>query len=490
MHELLMTLSGWWMNHAQDSLLRYLTHSAVTLAMVGVVAWLADRLLRSVGPQAQHRMWVTALPLSVALPLLPAGWLARLGPAHTTAGLGTVTVTYHMVAAAAERWRVSPLLCAVLAAAYLLTLLFSMARLLSRGRRTRAMVRRATRLPLEASACGSLHDAARRFGVTMPEVRCSSETRGPVVLGLRRPLLLVPEGFFATENAEEIQRESDGDIRTASDDDIRTASDEDIQMASDVDIRTASDDDIAAALAHECAHIRRRDFAKNLIYECVATAVAYHPACWLMRRRIAETRELVCDEMAAAAVGDRPEYAASLLRLATSMAVPSQASQAIGVFDGNILEERIMRLTMDVPKVTRARRIAMAAVAACTLLGGAATAAALSFEVTPQDAAKAGTAQEKIYHVGNGVTPPLLTHSVDAEFTQKAKEAKYQGVSVVQCVVDTHGMPQHVHSVRKLKMGLDEKAIEAVRQYRFEPGTLDGKPVSVAITIEVNFHLY
>ncbi|HEY2003375.1 MAG TPA: hypothetical protein VGG80_13710, partial [Acidobacteriaceae bacterium] len=193
MHELLMTVSGWWMNHAQDFLLRYLTHSAVTLAMVGAVAWLGDRLLRSVGPQAQHRMWVTALLMSVALPLLPAGWLARLGPAHTTAGLGTVTVTYNAVAAAAERWTDSPVLCAMLAAAYLLTLLFYVLRLLWRGRRTRAMVRRATALPLEASACGFLNDAARRFRVAMPEVRCSSETRGPVVLGLRRPLLLVPE---------------------------------------------------------------------------------------------------------------------------------------------------------------------------------------------------------------------------------------------------------------------------------------------------------
>ena len=110
MHELLTTASGWWLNHAQDSLLRYLTHSAVTLAMVGTVAWLGDRLLRSVGPQAQHRMWVTALLMSVALPLLPAGWLARLGPAPTSVGLGTVTVTYNTVAAAAERWTVSPML--------------------------------------------------------------------------------------------------------------------------------------------------------------------------------------------------------------------------------------------------------------------------------------------------------------------------------------------------------------------------------------------
>jgi TonB family protein len=469
MHELLMTVSGWWMNHAQDSLLRYLTHSAVTLAMVGAVAWLGDRLLRRVGPQAQHRMWVTALLMSVALPLLPAGWLARLGPAHTIAGLGTVTVTYNTVAAAAERWTVSPMLCAMLAAAYLLTLLFYVVRLLWRGRRTGAMVRRAAMLPLEASVCGFLNDAARRFGVAMPEVRCSSETRGPVVLGVRRPLLLVPEGFFTTENVEEIQTRSNEDVRTA------------------------SDLDIAAALAHECAHIRRRDFAKNLIYECVAAAVAYHPACWLMRRRIAETRELVCDEMAAGATGDRPEYAASLLRLARSMAVPSQASQAIGVFDGNILEERIMRLTMDVPKVTRARRIAMVAVAACALLGGAVTATALSFDVTPQDGAAANApVHEKVYKIGGDVSAPALTYSVDAKFPDAERNAKkgLQGVAVVELIVDSKGRPRDIRVKQSLRPDFDKSAIDAVRQYKFGPAMRQGKPVAVAITIEVNFHRY
>jgi TonB family protein len=469
MHELLTTASGWWMNHAQDSLLRYLTHSAVTLAMVGAVAWLGDRLLRSVGPQAQHRLWVTALLMSVALPLLPAGWLARLGPAHTSAGFNTVTVTYNTVAAAAERWTISPPLCAMLAAAYLLTLLFYVVRLLWRGRRTRAMAQRATMLPLEASAWGSLNDAARRFGVAMPEVRCSSETRGPVVLGLRRPLLLVPEGFFTTENAEEVQ------------------------TASDEDVRTASDQDIAAALAHECAHIRRRDFAKNLIYECVAAAVAYHPACWLMRRRIAETRELVCDEMAAGAGGDRPEYAASLLRLARAMATPAGSSggtPAIGVFDANILEERIIRLTMDLPKVSRMQMMAMVAVTSCALLGGAMAAMALPLEVTPQeDAATSAPAHEKVYKVGGDVTAPVMVYAVDAEFTEKAKRAKHEGISVVSCIVDTNGRPTRVHTIHKLGMGLDEKAVEAVRQFRFKPAMLNGKPVAVSVTIKVNFHI-
>jgi TonB family protein len=124
-------------------------------------------------------------------------------------------------------------------------------------------------------------------------------------------------------------------------------------------------------------------------------------------------------------------------------------------------------------------------------VGGAATAAALSFVVTPQDGAAANApVHEKVYKIGGDVTPPVLVHAVDAEFSQKAKDAKYQGVSVVSLVVDAHGMPRHVHTARKLGMGLDEKALEAVRQYKFEPAMRKGKPVAVSLNIEVNFRRY
>src|ERR1700761_2847545 len=95
-----------------------------------------------------------------------------------------------------------------------------------------------------------------------------------------------------------------------------------------------------------------------------------------------------------------------------------------------------------------------------------------------------------VYHVGGGVSPPVLIHSVDAEFSDEARRAKVQGVSVVSLIVDAQGMPQRVSVMRKLGQGLDEKAIEAVRQYRFKPSTYQGKPVPVEITVEVNFHLY
>ena len=77
-----------------------------------------------------------------------------------------------------------------------------------------------------------------------------------------------------------------------------------------------------------------------------------------------------------------------------------------------------------------------------------------------------------------------------AEFSDEARRAKYQGVSVVSLIVDAHGLPQRIRVVRKLGMGLDEKAVEAVKQYKFKPSMYQGKPVPVEITIEVNFHIY
>jgi beta-lactamase regulating signal transducer with metallopeptidase domain len=465
MHELMTMMSGW--------LMHYLTRSAVTLVLMGAMAWLGDRWLRRLGPAAQHRLWLAALLAGVLLPLLPAGVLTRYySHADAAAAGGTVAVTYHLVADATARWALTPRLSQILAGTYLLTVLFSMTRLLWRWRRTYAMAGRSAVLPLDARECGRMESAARRLGVTPPEVRCSVETRGPVVLGLRRAMLLVPEGFFAAEGLGAERQE-----------------------------------DASAALAHECAHIARRDYVKNLSYEFAAAVVAYHPVSWRMRRRIAETRELLCDEMAAAAMGDRPEYAASLLRLATAMAGPAvwQVSagrtQAIGVFDADILEERIMRLTMDVPKISRIERIAMVTLVACTLASGALGATAMALDVSPQT-------KEAVYTVGPGVSAPVLSYSVDAAFPRSQRKGKLDGVSIVGLIVNSNGMPQDLHieplttSMSKtlskmhpnkkfhLSPDFDKNAMEAVRQYRFHPGLRGGKPVAVAITIVVNFHIY
>ncbi len=95
-----------------------------------------------------------------------------------------------------------------------------------------------------------------------------------------------------------------------------------------------------------------------------------------------------------------------------------------------------------------------------------------------------------VYHPGGGISTPKIIYSVDPEFSDEARRAKYQGVVVISLIVDAQGNPQHVRVVRQLGMGLDEKAVEAVKQYKFKPALMQGKAVPVEINIEVNFQLF
>lgn len=94
-----------------------------------------------------------------------------------------------------------------------------------------------------------------------------------------------------------------------------------------------------------------------------------------------------------------------------------------------------------------------------------------------------------VFKVGGGVTAPSLLFKVEPEYSEEARKAKYQGTVVLYVEVNPTGKAQNLRVVRSLGLGLDEKAIEAVNKWRFRPGYKDGKPVTVAATIEVNFRL-
>lgn len=94
-----------------------------------------------------------------------------------------------------------------------------------------------------------------------------------------------------------------------------------------------------------------------------------------------------------------------------------------------------------------------------------------------------------VYRIGGGVSAPTLLFKVEPEYSEDARKAKFQGTVILAVVVDEKGLPRDLRIVRPLGLGLDEKAIEAVQKWRFRPGYLNGKPVSVAATIEVNFRL-
>jgi periplasmic protein TonB len=94
------------------------------------------------------------------------------------------------------------------------------------------------------------------------------------------------------------------------------------------------------------------------------------------------------------------------------------------------------------------------------------------------------------YRPGNGVSAPRAIYNPDPEYSDEARRVKFQGNVVLSLIVDPTGHVRDIHVARSLGLGLDEKAIEAVQQWKFSPGMKDGHPVAVQVNIEVNFRLY
>jgi protein TonB len=95
-----------------------------------------------------------------------------------------------------------------------------------------------------------------------------------------------------------------------------------------------------------------------------------------------------------------------------------------------------------------------------------------------------------VYRVGGGVSAPRTIYSPDPEYSEEARKAKYQGTVVLWLVVDSSGRPRDIRVVRTLGLGLDQKAIEAVSTWKFEPARKDGRPVAVQVNVEVDFRLF
>jgi TonB family protein len=94
-----------------------------------------------------------------------------------------------------------------------------------------------------------------------------------------------------------------------------------------------------------------------------------------------------------------------------------------------------------------------------------------------------------VYRIGGGVSAPVLLRKVEPEYSEEARKAKFQGTVVLSVVVDESGRPREIRVTQAVGLGLDEKAIDAVRQWRFQPGRRAGKPVAVLAIVEVNFRL-
>jgi bla regulator protein BlaR1 len=241
---------------------------------------------------------------------------------------------------------------------------------------------------------------------------------------------------------------------------------------------------LEAILAHEVQHVRRRDNLAAAMHMVVEAIFWFYPVVWWLGARLVEERERACDEEVLR-LGNRPEiYAESILKTC-EFCVASPLACVSGV-TGADLKQRIVRIMTQrsVDKLGLLKKLLLVAI------GTGAVAAPIIAGLITAPVATAQAAPQQIYHVGGDVSAPKLVYAPDPEFTEKARRAKYQGACVIATVVDSQGHPTQVQVVRHLGMGLDKKAVEAVKQYKFEPGTRLGKPVAVEVHIEVNFRFY
>jgi TonB family protein len=334
----------------ESFLLTYALNALWQVPLIFAAAWIAVRTSRRAGPAFHHALWTAALCAEVLLPACSTQlfqtalhWLATF---RRTSVPQTARITVTMGPAhAAGGFHLPPTLLATAALLYFAALIFFAIRLAVGLHQTASLRRRAQPLALTGDARHSYDRYAQRFAVSQAFVATSTEIASPVTLGIRRPTLLLPAHLDTTLVPE----------------------------------------DLDAVLAHEFAHMRRRDFAKNILYQLLSLPIAFHPILWLTRSRMSETRELICDAMAANAVAGRQRYARSLLRLATQFSHHSHGTptpHAIGIFDAHPFknfERRVMNLTHHSIELRGAARILPTALS-LALIGGACT-SALAFRL-------------------------------------------------------------------------------------------------------------
>ncbi len=133
------------------------------------------------------------------------------------------------------------------------------------------------------------------------------------------------------------------------------------------------------------------------------------------------------------------------------------------------------------------RLLVVAPVLAASLTAQTQTAAPPDSTPSPPTVPSAANPTPPLRRIGGSVMPPVVLNAPTPQFSEQARAAKIGGSVLVYLEVDTNGAPRHVRVLRGVGMGLDEKAVEAVRQYKFKPATEDGQPVPVAMNVEVNF---
>jgi TonB family protein len=236
---------------------------------------------------------------------------------------------------------------------------------------------------------------------------------------------------------------------------------------------------LAAALKHEMAHVERKDLWTNLMAQIACAVYWFHPLVWTVAQRMRDEQETACDDAVLGSGFEPASYAEALIATARSLT----STNPIGChMTQTTLKSRIARLFDNgLPRMsspTTLRRTAVvfaAAIVTIALLNG-----------NPQ---QPRAADDQIYSVGGDVSAPRVLSKVDPEYSEEARAAKLDGSVLLDVVIGTDGLAHDINVLNGIGAGLDQKAVEALQKWHFQPGAKDGEPVRVRAKIEFKFRL-
>jgi len=405
---------------------------SLQVLLLVVVAGVLPRAFRLRAPRVMLAYWQGVLMLCLLLPALQPWRSESSVPLHTD----SATASGIAMAAAVNHpaFPTRDALAAALAAGFAARLLW-----LALGLYRLGLHRRAARPLLSVSPV--IEEMQCRIGVR-PALYLSIELGSPVTFGLIRPAILFPDRFQRMEASMQ-----------------------------------------KGIACHELLHVRRRDWAVSLLEELLCAVFWFHPGIWWVRRRIQLTREQVVDRQVLRLTQARKPYLEALLEIAKSQRGPEMALAPSFLREPH-LAIRVASILREVSMSKTRLLFSLAAITGLVLLAGQMVVRAFPLE-TPKQSAAAG----KVYRAGNGVTVPVVLHKVEPQYSPEARDAKLEGTLVLRAEIWPDGLVHNARITKGLGMGLDEKALDALQQWKFKPGAKDGKPVKVRAAIEMNFRL-
>jgi TonB family protein len=234
-----------------------------------------------------------------------------------------------------------------------------------------------------------------------------------------------------------------------------------------------------AVLCHELLHVARRDWLWMAVEQAVQTVLWFHPAMRWALGQVHLSREQAVDERVIRMTGMRQPYLRALLTFAEGPAPPLAAP----FIQRGHLMSRIREISRHPTGSPLRLALLGAPLIVVTLVAGLGAISTLPLQ--------GRESQPTVYEPGNGVLLPSVIREVRPQYTEEAKQAHLEGTVLLDCVVASNGTPRDIIVTGSLDAvyGLDQAAIEALEQWRFKPGTKDGKAVDVHVHVEMTFTL-